>query len=194
MKALNIRGSLIPGWLKLLFKEQDIFRKSCVRNCHVLIPLHIITSRYLLHEARVVALQSTGPSQDGKSDLSLLHKEQSFAGDWKRTLVSDLLSTTWKLESTAALLDAEQYSSIHQPSKAKSTASEQDAFNPPGCPGLFFVLHTQVDVEGPWPICLILPFISDLVEVGTFYTDLLHTVIQGYPHHQQHNPPCSQLR
>lgn len=50
MKALNIRRSLIPGRLKLLFKEQDIFSKSSARNCHVLIPPHIITSWYLLHE------------------------------------------------------------------------------------------------------------------------------------------------
>lgn len=66
MKAFNIRGSLIPGWLKLLFKEQDIFRKSSVRKCHVLIPLHIITSWYLLHETRAIAIQSPLPFQTGR--------------------------------------------------------------------------------------------------------------------------------
>lgn len=66
MKALNIRGSLIPGRLKLLLKEQDIFRKSSVRKCHVLIPLHKITSWYLLHETRVIAVQSPVPFQTEK--------------------------------------------------------------------------------------------------------------------------------
>lgn len=65
MKALNIRRSLIPG--RLLFKEQDIFRKSSVRNCHVLIPLHIITSWYLSHETRVMAVQPSVSFQAGNT-------------------------------------------------------------------------------------------------------------------------------